>query len=640
MSTSHNTISHLTTGERLHLLVTAVTDYAIYMLTPEGIVSSWNAGAERFKGYTSDEILGQHFSRFYTEEDQIADLPQRALQTALTDGKFEAEGWRVRKDGTRFWANVVIDPIKDSEGKLIGFAKVTRDITERKRAADALHESEERFRLLVQGVTDYAIFMLSPEGIVTNWNSGAKRIKGYLDNEIIGSHFSRFYTEEDRKQLLPSRALSTAASEGRFENEGWRVRKDGSHFWAHVVIDAIHNDMGELIGFAKVTRDITERRETAAALEKAQLALFQAQKMESMGQITGGVAHDFNNLLNILTNGLAILQTRATDPKDIKVIDSMQRAAQRGATLIQQLLTFARQQPSNPEPQNINQIIRSFESVLRRANDKSLKFDIKLAESLPNVKIDASLFEAALLNLVVNARDATSEGGCIGIETSPVKLITDEVNNLPEGNYVKVDVKDSGHGIPKELISKVIEPFFTTKAIGKGTGLGLSQVYGFATQSKGDLKIDSVEGEGTVISILLPIIPDTDPAAVKKLEQALVVDDQPDVLDMAVELFKILGYNVFAAHNAEEAINILSEHKDIDLLFSDVAMPGMNGVELAQHAKLLAPSIKILLASGYPGKALEMTNASDFPLISKPYRLADIARELRALFTHSTLNKN
>jgi len=319
VSNSHTAISNLTNGERFHLLVTAITDYAIYMLTPEGIVSSWNAGAERFKGYTAEEIVGKHFSTFYTEEDRASDLPKRALQIALTEGKFEAEGWRLRKDGTRFWASIIIDPIKDGNGLLLGFAKVTRDITERKRTADALHESEERFRLLVQGVTDYAIYMLSPQGIVTNWNSGAKRIKGYLDEEIIGTHFSRFYTEEDRQQLLPSRALSIAEKDGRFENEGWRVRKDGSQFWAHVVIDAIRNDMGELIGFAKVTRDVTERRENAAALEKAQLALFQAQKMESMGQITGGVAHDFNNFLNIITNGLAILQTRTSDPKDLKI---------------------------------------------------------------------------------------------------------------------------------------------------------------------------------------------------------------------------------------------------------------------------------------------------------------------------------
>ena len=231
---------------RFQLLVDAVKDYAIYMLDPQGIVSSWNSGAQRFKGYKADEIIGQHFSRFYTEEDRQAGVPQQALATAVAEGKYETEGWRVRKDGSRFWASVVIDPIHDEDGNLFGFAKITRDITERKAAEEALRQSEEQFRLLVQGVTDYAIFMLDPTGHVTNWNSGAQRMKGYAAAEIIGQHFSRFYTDEDRAADVPLRALQTAEREGRFETEGWRVRKDGSHFWASVVIDAIHDENGKL----------------------------------------------------------------------------------------------------------------------------------------------------------------------------------------------------------------------------------------------------------------------------------------------------------------------------------------------------------------------------------------------------------
>ncbi|RYY02632.1 MAG: PAS domain-containing sensor histidine kinase [Gammaproteobacteria bacterium] len=603
------------------------------MLSPQGVIISWNAGAQRFKGYTANEIIGTHFSAFYTEADKAVDLPNHALKIAEAEGQFEAEGWRVRKDGTRFWANVVIDPIRDHGGQLIGFAKVTRDITERKRAANVLRESEEQFRLLVQGVTDYAIYMLSPEGIITNWNAGAKRIKGYFDNEVIGTHFSRFYTDEDRQSNRPSQTLNKAAIEGRFESEGWRVRKDGTSFWAHVVVDAIQNDMGELIGFAKVTRDITERREAAAALEKAQLALFQSQKMESMGQITGGVAHDFNNLLNVITNGLAILQSRISDSKDLKIIDTMERAAQRGATLIQQLLTFARQQPSNPSPQNLNSVIRSFESILRRANDRRLEFEITLAAKLPDVNIDPGLFESALLNLVVNARDATPEGGNITVQTSVVNLKENEINSLLAGDYVKVEVRDSGHGIPTELIEKIIEPFFTTKPLGKGTGLGLSQVYGFAKQSCGDLHISSSQGHGTVISLFFPALSNTGDTASsgRKLEQVLIVDDQPDVLDMAIDLIKMLGYEVYGAGSGEEAIRILCDHSDIDILFTDVMMPGMNGVELARHVKRMLPSIKILLASGFTGQAKNIDDIGDFRLIPKPYQLADIAKELRII---------
>src|SRR6195952_5648791 len=229
---------------RYKRLVEAVTDYAIYMLDPSGIVTSWNAGAERFKGYSAREIIGQHFSRFYTDEDKGTGLPARALATSAREGKFEAEGWRVRRDGTRFWAHVVIDPIRDPDGKLTGYAKVPRDLTERRAAEETLRRSEEQFRRLVQGVTDYAIYMLSPDGIITNWNAGAQRIKGFSESEVVGTHVERFYTEEDRAAGVPARALQTARATGRYENEGWRVRKDGTTFWSHVVIDAIYNDMG------------------------------------------------------------------------------------------------------------------------------------------------------------------------------------------------------------------------------------------------------------------------------------------------------------------------------------------------------------------------------------------------------------
>jgi PAS domain S-box-containing protein len=248
------------------LLIQGVVDYAIYMLDLQGRVASWNPGAEQIKGYTFQEIVGEHFSRFYTEEDRAAGKPAEALRIATETGRFTAEAWRVRKDGSRFWAMVVIDPIY-RDGVLIGFAKVTRDMTEQHNAQLATLESERRFRLLVQGVTDYAIYMLSPDGYVTNWNAGAERIKGYDAAEITGQHFSRFYTPEDAGAGMPANALETARREGRYEAEGWRVRKDGTRFWASVVVEAIH-DHGELIGFAKITRDLTERRKAQIALEQ------------------------------------------------------------------------------------------------------------------------------------------------------------------------------------------------------------------------------------------------------------------------------------------------------------------------------------------------------------------------------------
>jgi PAS domain S-box-containing protein len=622
----------LSDEQKFQYLISGISDYAIYMLDPKGMVSSWNAGAQRLKGYMPPEIVGKHFSTFYSPEDQAAGQPARALAITLAEGKYEAEGWRVRKDGTRFWANVVIDPIYDEAGRLLGFAKITRDITERKKAEDALRESEQRFRLLVQGVTDYAIYMLSPAGEVTNWNVGAERIKGYSYDEIVGSHFSRFYTDEDRASGVPQRALHTAATVGRFEAEGWRVRKDGTRFWAHVVVDAIRDEAGELIGFAKITRDLTEKKATEDALAEANRALFQAQKMESIGQLTGGIAHDFNNLLSVLASGIEVLSMTRHHPGDAKTFDSMRRAVDRGATLTQQLLAFARQQPLQPESRNVNRLISGFESVLRRAGNASIEFSFKLEPHLPNTVIDSARFESALLNLVVNARDAMPTGGHIAIATSNVTLREREVAGLAPGDYVKVTVSDSGTGMAPETVTRAFEPFYTTKEVGKGTGLGLSQVYGFIKQSGGEIVIDSKLGEGTRITILLPAVEGDAEHHAEATEVVLIVEDEPDLMDVAASLFVSMGYDVLTAPSAQEALAVLAE-RDVDILFTDVVMPdGMNGIELADYAREVYPDVKIIVASGYPLPALKNgASAIDFVFINKPYRLSDLARALRTV---------
>jgi len=624
---------NLTEEQRFQYLISGIRDYAIYMLDPEGHVSSWNSGARRFKGYEAPEILGEHFSRFYTPEDRASGLPARALATALAEGKYEAEGWRVRQDGTRFWASVIIDPIHDEHGNLLGYAKITRDITERKKAQDALRASEERFRLLVQGVSDYAIYMLSPEGVVSNWNGGAERIKGYSEQEIVGQHFSSFYTPEDRESGLPARALGTALREGRYEAEGWRMRKDGTRFWAHVIIDAIHDEEGELIGFAKVTRDLTEKKAAADALAEANAALFQAQKMESIGQLTGGIAHDFNNLLSVLASGLEVLTLRSGGGADAKTLDSMRRAIDRGATLTQQLLAFARQQPLQPETHSVNRLISGFESVLRRAVNAAIDFEVHLAPEIRATVIDSARFESALLNLVVNARDAMPEGGRLCIDTGNVELAEREVNGLASGAYVKVTVADTGTGMSPETAERAFEPFYTTKEVGKGTGLGLSQVYGFIKQSGGEVKIRTAPGEGTSISIYLPAAPGQDlPAQQEITETVLIVEDEPDLMDVASALYISMGYQVLTASSGQEALALL-QSRDIDILFTDVIMPhGMNGVELAAYTRKHYPDVKIILASGYPLPALkvEHANLSDFAFVNKPYRLSDLARALRS----------
>jgi PAS domain S-box-containing protein len=480
--------------------------------------------------------------------------------------------------------------------------------------------------------------MLSPEGVVTNWNSGAERIKGYSYDEIVGSHFSRFYTDEDRAAGVPQRALSTASSAGRFESEGWRVRKDGSRFWAHVIIDAVHDDDGKLLGFAKITRDLTEKKKAAEALEAANVALFQSQKMESIGQLTGGVAHDFNNLLSVLSSGLEVLAMQREEggaPRgDARTIESMRRAIDRGARLTQQLLAFARQQPLQPETRNLNRVITAFETVLRRAINPNIEFEVELDRKAHSAVIDSARFESALLNLVVNARDAMPQGGRITISTGGVTLGQHQAGMLPPGDYVRVTVADNGTGMPPEVVARAFEPFFTTKEMGKGTGLGLSQVYGFIKQSGGEVVIESRPGEGTAVSIYLPaVVTAAVDGVAAHTERVLIVEDEPDLMDVAAALFTSMGYDVVTAASGREAIDVL-EHRDIDILFTDVVMPnGMNGLELANYTREHYPDTKIMLASGYPLPALRQRHGGDlaeFAFVNKPYRLSDLARTLRS----------
>jgi PAS domain S-box-containing protein len=605
---------------RFQLLVNAVRDYAIYMLDPQGIVSSWNSGAQRFKGYKADEIIGQHFSRFYNEEDRQAGVPQEALTIAVAEGKYETEGWRVRKDGSRFWASVVIDPIHDEDGNLFGFAKITRDITERRTAEEALRQSEEQFRLLVQGVTDYAIFMLDPTGHVANWNSGAQRMKGYVANEIIGQHFSRFYTDEDRAADVPLRALQTAEREGRFETEGYRVRKDGSYFWASVVIDAIRDGNGKLIGFGKVTRDITERRQTQMALEEAREALFQAQKMEAVGQLTGGVAHDFNNLLQAISGSLEVVERRlAAGRTDVgQHVAAARTAMDRATALTQRLLAFARRQPLKPEYTNLNTLVPEMRDLIQKSVGEAVRVELRLALELWPIWADANQVEGALLNLAINARDAMPTGGRLIVETSNTHLDTAYVGLEPgvqPGDYVMLAVTDTGTGMSPDVLTRAFEPFFTTKPVGQGTGLGLSQLYGFVQQSGGHVRIESEVGRGTSVKLYLPrhhgveetravvdAPPETPPQAPGP-GTILVVEDEAIVRMLLVEGLEEQGYTVLEAEDGNAALDIVASSERIDLLATDVGLPGINGRQLAEMARSQRPELKVLFLTGYAYEA-------------------------------------
>ncbi|MEJ1978419.1 MAG: PAS domain S-box protein [Acetobacteraceae bacterium] len=646
--------SGLTEDGRYRLLVEAVVDYAIYMLDPSGIVASWNAGARRFKGYEPSEIIGQHFSRFYTDEDRAAGVPQLALKTATEEGKFEQEGWRVRKDGTRMWAHVVIDAIRDPAGELLGFAKITRDLSERKSAEETLRQSERQFRLLVQGVTDYAIFMLDPSGRVASWNVGAQRIKGYLPHEIIGEHFSRFYTEEDNQADEPTKALAMAAAAGRYEKVGWRVRKDGTRFLANVVVDAIHDDDGTLLGYAKITRDVTEQREVHRALEETREALFQAQKMEAMGQLTGGIAHDFNNLLHVIGGNLQLLSRDifGNERAEQRVQNAMAGVA-RGAKLASQLLAFGRRQPLMPKVVDIGRLIRDMDELLRRSLGEAVEVETIVSGGLWNTLVDPVNVENALLNLALNARDAMDGQGQLTIEVGNASLDDAYARAHAEvtaGQYVMLAVTDTGAGIPPEILGKVFEPFFTTKAEGKGTGLGLSMVYGFVKQSGGHIKIYSEPGHGTTIKLYLPrstasedaIVPVDDGAIVGGNETILVAEDDQEVREVVVAMLNELGYRVLRAKDAESALVIIESGVPVDLLFTDVVMPGkLKSTELARQACQRLPNLQVVFTSGYTENAIVHGGRLDenVELISKPYTREALARKLRHALANAAQRK-
>jgi PAS domain S-box-containing protein len=633
---------------KFRLLVQAVKDCAIYMLDPSGVIVNWNSGAERLKGYTAAEIVGQHFSRFYTRDDRMAGLPTRVLETAARDGHYETEGWHVRKDGGRFWAAVEIDAIRDENNRLIGFAKVTRDITERQVAQQTLRETARQFQTLIGGVTDYALFMLDPNGLVVNWNSGAERIKGYSAEDIIGHHFSRFYTDRDRAAGFPAHALHIATQEGRHEAEGWRVRKDGSLFWANAIIDRITDEKGALIGFAKITRDVTERRNGQLALQEAQAQRAQAQKMEALGQLTGGVAHDFNNLLMIVAGHLQSLKRLAgDDEKGRRAAEAIELATKRGATLTRQLLTFSRRQTFHPSLTNLSERIEAFHNMLATSLGASARLVTDIpAETWP-VQIDTSEFELALVNVALNARDAMpTQGGVITVSAENVELTPQQTSARLQGDFVALSIADNGTGIAPDILPLVFDPFFTTKGPSKGSGLGLSQVYGFAHQSGGTVTITSELGRGTCVTLYLPRgnspskpAQNETNAALEKVEggAALLVEDNPEVAKVTEQMIEQLGYRVQRVGGAQEALEV-AERTPFDLVISDIVMAGpMDGVALARTLRQRQPDLPVVLVTGFSSSVTE--GELEFAVLRKPFEVSDLSRAMaKALAEAQTAN--
>jgi PAS domain S-box-containing protein len=632
-----------------------------WMARPDGWVFWFNKGWYEYTGTTPAEMEGWGWQSVHDP----ATLPQvleRWRRSIATGAPFEMVFPLRAADGSFRSFLTRVAPVRDAEGRVTRWFGTNTDVTGQRDVEDtlgrindfleeritqrsaALGESERRFRLLVEGVVDCAIFMLDPEGRVTNWNIGAERIKGYAAREIIGQHFSRFYTDEDLAEGVPQRALATAARTGKFEAEGWRVRKDGTRFWANVLIDAIRDDAGELIGFAKITRDLTERR----AVEER---LRQAQKMEAIGQLTGGVAHDFNNLLTVIFGNLETLQRRLPekDEDDLRrLVDGAIRGATRAAQLTQRLLAFSRRQPLEPKPVNLNRLVAGASELLQRTLGERVAVETVLGAGLWWVQVDPSQLESALLNLAVNSRHAMPGGGKLTIETANTYLDEAYVaaqDDLAAGHYVLLAVSDTGTGMPKEIIARAFEPFFTTKAPGEGTGLGLSQVYGFMKQSGGHVKIYSEPGQGTSVKLYLPRLAtapgqgesDERVAAVpmgRRGETILVVEDDDDVRAHSVDILRELGYRVIAAPDGASALRILESEPEVQLLFTDIGLPGgLDGRHLAEEARRRYRALRLLFTTAYAQNAILHQGKLEpgVDLVLKPFTYAALAAKIREI---------
>jgi len=485
-------------------LVSSVRDYAIFALDPTGHIMTWNEGAQQIKGYEPSEIIGKHFSVFYPPERVAEGFPEYELRSAAATGRFEDEGWRLRKDGSRFWASVVITALRDDVGKLIGFAKVTRDLTERRAAEEELRLNEERFRLIVQTVRDYAIFMLDPSGYIATWNAGAERINGYEANEVIGKHFSIFYPPEDREWDKPAWELREATRDGRFEDEGVRVRKDGSRFWANVVITALRDADGRLVGFAKVTRDLTERRaaEQRSVDDARRIAAAEAANRVKSEFLTV-MSHELRTPLNAIGGYGDLLEMGVAGPvtdQQREYLERIRSSKQHLLGLINDVLNYSRIEAGQTQYQmgdvSLKDVVQS--TVLMITPQAAAKrIEVAVADPGGDLTAWADRFKVdqIMLNLLSNAVKFTPEGGRI------------QVGFIPRAGKPALTVTDTGPGIEPDKWSAVFEPFVQLERSFKnpqdGTGLGLAISRDLARGMGGDLFVESPPGEGATFTLVL-----------------------------------------------------------------------------------------------------------------------------------------
>jgi PAS domain S-box-containing protein len=577
-----------TSAERLRLLVDAVLDYGIFMLDPDGHVVSWNAGAQRLKGYTAREAIGRHFSAFYTDEAKARGWPQEELRRAIALGRFEDEGWRVRKDGSQFWANVVITALRDSTGELVGFGKVTRDLTERRRQEEALRESEERFRLLVGGVRDYAIFMLSPEGVIESWNEGAQLIKGYRAEDVIGRHFSMFYRPEDLQADLPGLELRTALASGRAEQEGWRVRKDGSLFWANVVIAPVYDAGRRLRGFAKVTRDMSERRR----LEELE------NSSQRMNEFLAMLAHELRNPLAPIRNAVTVLQLEpAPSPMVRSSRDMIDRQLTHMTRLVDDLLDVGRMTTGKvrlkKERLLYNQVVaRAAEAVRPLIDARHHRYVADIPSGDIHVVADGTRLAQVIQNLLTNAAKYTPPSGEIRLT---VRV---------EGTQLITSITDNGVGLSPASIGQIFELFAQgdgpASSKDGGLGIGLTLAKSLVEMHGGVLTAQSPgAGLGSTFSFTVPnagLEEHEGGAPADAALRLLIVDDNRDAADSLAEVLRLMGCSAKIAYDGPSGLALAAEYKPHAALI-DLGMPGMSGYDLIQQLRSIDGGDRLMVSA-------------------------------------------